>query len=110
MELPLGGDGGGDWLDTATVTAQGPSSRSTRRARDGDLHPAISGDFSMAASGDFGMATDRDPRTGDRDGRSRSHRRGDDRREAGAPSRRSPPATSGEHEEEVRAALADRRA
>src|SRR4051794_2102925 len=42
-----------------------------------------------------------DPRTGDRDGRSRSHRRGDDRREAGAPSRRSQPATSAEHEEEV---------
>src|SRR3954466_10758405 len=47
-----------DWLDTATVTAQGLSSRSTRRARDGDLHPATSGDFSMATSGDFGTATD----------------------------------------------------
>src|SRR4051812_40830643 len=46
----------------------------------------------------------------DRYGRSRSHRQGDDRREAGAPTRRSRPATSGEHEEAVRAALADRRA
>src|SRR3954468_17027372 len=56
MELP---GRCGDWLDTATVTAQGLSSRSTRRARGGDLHLAISGDFSLATSGDFGMAADR---------------------------------------------------
>src|SRR3954469_18557640 len=55
MELP---GRCGDWLDTATVTAQGLSSRSTRRARGGDLHLAISGDFSLATSGDFGMAAD----------------------------------------------------
>jgi hypothetical protein len=52
----------GAWPEAATATAQGLSSRSTRRARDGDFHLAISGDFSMATSGDFGTATDRGAR------------------------------------------------
>src|SRR3954462_12267310 len=56
MELP---GRCGDWLDTATVTAQGLSSRSTRRARGGGLHLAISGDFSLAPIGAFGRAADR---------------------------------------------------
>jgi hypothetical protein len=55
MELP---GRCGDWLDTATVTAQGSHSGSTRRARGGDFYLATSGDLYLATSGDFLMATD----------------------------------------------------
>ena len=48
----------GDWLATATVTAQGSPSRPTRRTRGGDLYLATSGDLYLATSGDFVMATD----------------------------------------------------
>ena len=48
----------GDWLGTATVTAQGSRSDSTRRARGGDFYLATSGDLYLATSGDFVMATD----------------------------------------------------
>jgi hypothetical protein len=47
-----------DWLDTATVTAQGSRSGTTRRARGGDFYLATSGDLHLATSGDFLMATD----------------------------------------------------
>ena len=46
-----------DWLDTATVTAQGHSSRQTRRTRDEDLNLATSEDLYLATTGDFFMAT-----------------------------------------------------
>jgi hypothetical protein len=48
----------GDWLDTATVTAQGSRSETTRRARGGDFYLATSGDLNLATSEDFSMATD----------------------------------------------------
>ena len=54
----------GDWLDTATVTAQGSRSRTTRRARGGDFYLATSGDLNLATSGDFYMATDTNLRVG----------------------------------------------
>ena len=49
----------GDWLGTATVTAQGSPSRPTRRTRDGDFYLTTSGDLDPATNGDFFMARDR---------------------------------------------------
>ena len=50
------------WLvGTATVTAQGPRSGSTRRTRGGDFYLATSGDLHLAISGDFSMAMDTNP-------------------------------------------------
>jgi len=43
-------------VGTITVTAQGQSSGSTRRARGGDFHLATTGDLYLATSGDFSMA------------------------------------------------------
>jgi hypothetical protein len=47
----------GIWLDTDTVTAQGPQTL-TRHARSGDFYPAKNGDSDLATNGDFFMATD----------------------------------------------------
>ena len=44
-------------VGTATITAQGTRSQSTR-ARGGDFYLATSGDLDLATSGDFFMATD----------------------------------------------------
>ena len=56
MELP---GRCGDWLDTATVTAQGLTLPTTRRTRDADFHLAKNADLHMATTADFLMATDR---------------------------------------------------
>jgi 6-phosphogluconolactonase (cycloisomerase 2 family) len=56
MELP---GRCGDWLDTATVTAQGLTLPTTRRTRDADFHLAKTADLHMATTADFLMATDR---------------------------------------------------
>jgi len=55
MELP---GRCGDWLDTATVTAQGLTLPTTRRTRDADFHLAKNADLHMATTADFLMATD----------------------------------------------------
>jgi len=55
MELP---GRCGDWLDTATVTAQGSPSRPTRRTRDADFYSATSADLDLATTADFLMAMD----------------------------------------------------
>src|ERR1700730_6676177 len=47
------------WLvGTATVTAQGQNSWSTRRARGEDFYLATTGDLDLATTDDFSMATD----------------------------------------------------
>ena len=48
----------GDWLGTATVTAQGSPPGATRQAKGGDFYLATSGDLDLATSGDILMATD----------------------------------------------------
>jgi hypothetical protein len=55
MELP---GRCGDWLDTATVTAQGSRSRPTRRTRDADFYLATNADLDLATNADFLMAMD----------------------------------------------------
>ena len=45
-------------VGTATVTAQGPRSRSTRRTRGEDFYLATSGDLHLAINEDFPMAMD----------------------------------------------------
>jgi hypothetical protein len=55
MELP---GRCGDWLDTATVTAQGLTLPTTRRTRNADFYLAKNADLHMATTADFFMATD----------------------------------------------------
>ena len=51
-------------VGTATITAQGTRSQSTR-ARGGDFYLATSGDLDLATSGDFFMATDKEEAVSD---------------------------------------------
>jgi len=48
----------GDWLATATVTAQASRPWQTRRTRDADFYLAKTADHRMATTADFLMATD----------------------------------------------------
>ncbi|MDX6527672.1 MAG: hypothetical protein QOI43_3183, partial [Gaiellales bacterium] len=50
MELP---GRCGDWLDTATVTAQGLTLPTTRRTRDADFYLAKNADLHMATTADL---------------------------------------------------------
>jgi len=55
MELP---GRCGDWLDTATVTAQGLTLPTTRRTRDADFYLAKNADLHMATTADLFTARD----------------------------------------------------